>query len=230
MSIPEAAHLVLNAAAFANGGDVFLLNMGDPVKIAELAKSMVRQHGLQPVLASAIGERQKRNNEILIEFSGLRPGEKLYEELLVDGEAQDTPNPKVFKSYDGVLGELDLENSLRLLQENIDSGDTQAVLRQMRELPLSYQSSEAVAIKPPGHDISDEAKTKISEALAEQNGSRTTVAKQEHQTLLKRVVFSKFGVAMLQRAAAMLTHTAMALGSRQRRANLWVLISELASL
>ena len=91
MSIPEAAHLVLNAGAFASGGDVFLLDMGDPVKITDLAKSMVRQHGLQPISVSELAGRQKRDNEILIEFSGLRPGEKLFEELLVDGEAQDTP-------------------------------------------------------------------------------------------------------------------------------------------
>ncbi|MDA8770447.1 polysaccharide biosynthesis protein [Planktomarina temperata] len=199
MSIPEAAHLVLNAGAFANGGDVFLLDMGDPVKIVELAKSMVRQHGLQPVLASDISGRPKRDNEILIEFSGLRPGEKLYEELLVDGEAQDTPNPKVFKSYDGILGELDLENSLRLLQENIDSGDAQAILGQLRELPLSYQSSEAVAVTPTNHDIINEAKTEISEASPEQNYSRNTIAEREHTSLLQRAVSSKFGLALLHR-------------------------------
>ena len=199
MSIPEAAHLVLTAGTFAHGGDVFILNMGDPVKIVELAKSMVRQHGLQPVLASEIAGRQKRDNEVLIEFSGLRPGEKLYEELLVNGDAQETLNPKVFKSYDGVLGEFDLENSLRLLQENLDSGEAQAVLCQLRELPLSYQSSESVAIKPTDNDIINEAKTEISEASPEQNGSRTTVAEQEHQTWLKRVVSSKFGLAMLHR-------------------------------
>ena len=199
MSIPEAAHLVLNAGALANGGDVFLLDMGDPVKIVELAKSMVRQHGLQPVLASEIVGRQKRDNEILIEFSGLRPGEKLYEELLVNGEAQDTPNPRIFKSYDGVLGELDLENSLRLLQENIDSGDAQAVLSQLRELPLSYQSSEAAAVKPTDHYIINGAKTEISDASPERGASRTTVAEQEHQTWLQRVVSSKFGSAMLHR-------------------------------
>ena len=197
MSIPEAAHLVLNAGTFASGGDVFLLDMGDPVKITELDKSMVRQHGLQPVLALDISGRQKRDNEILIEFSGLRAGEKLYEELLVDGEAQKTPNPQVFKSHDAVLRDLDLEDSLRLLQENIEGGDAQAVLSQLRELPLSYQPSEAVATKPSDHDIIDNAKTEISEALTEQNGSRNTVAEQKHTSLLQRVASSKFGIAVL---------------------------------
>ena len=197
MSIPEAAHLVLSAGAFASGGDVFLLDMGDPVKIVELAKSMVRQHGLQPILVSEIVGRHKRDNEILIEFSGLRPGEKLFEELLVDGEAQDTPNPKVFKSYDGTLENLDLVSELRLLQDSIHNGDAQAVLDQLRELPLSYQSSEAVAAKSTDHHIINEAKTEISEASPEQNYSRNTVAEQEHTSLLQKVVSSKFGLALL---------------------------------
>lgn len=199
MSIPEAAHLVLNAGTFASGGDVFLLDMGDPVKITELAKSMVRQHGLQSVLVSELAGRQKRNNEILIEFTGLRPGEKLFEELLVDGEVQDTPNPKVFKSYDGVFEHLDLASELQLLQERIYNGDALAVLGQLRELPLSYQSSEAVAAKPTNHKIINEAKTKISDALSEQNYSRNTISEHEHQTWLKRAVSSKFGLALLHR-------------------------------
>ena len=199
MSIPEAAHLVLNAGTFADGGEVFLLDMGDPVKIVELAKSMVRQHGLRPVLVSEIVGRQKRDNEILIEFSGLRPGEKLYEELLVDGEAQETPNPKVYKSYDGALVELDLENSLRLLRENIYSGDTEAILKQLRELPLSYQSSETIAVKPNYHDNINEAKTEMSEASSEKKYFRNTVAAQENLTLIKRAVSSKFGLALLHR-------------------------------
>ena len=212
MSIPEAAHLVLNAGTFASGGDVFLLNMGDPVKIVNLAKSMVRQHGLQPVLASDIAERQKRDNEILIEFSGLRPGEKLFEELLVEGEARDTPNPKIFKSNDRVVGELDLENSLRLLQENIEGADVQAVLSQLRELPLSYQPSEAVAIKLTDHAMINETQTEISEALPDQNGSRITVAEQEQQSWLKWFVSSKLGLALLHRY--FLLTRGMTLGAR----------------
>ncbi|MDC0499737.1 NUDIX domain-containing protein, partial [Paracoccaceae bacterium] len=124
---------------------------------------------------------------------------KLYEELLVDGEAQDTPNPKIFKSYDGVLGELDLENSLLLLQENIDCGDAHGVLSQLRELPLSYQSIEAVAVKPTDHVIINEAKTETSEASPEQNYSGNTITELEHLTWIKRFVSSKFGLALLHR-------------------------------
>ena len=173
--------------------------MGEPVKITELAKSMVRQHGLRPVVASEIPKRQKRDNEILIKFSGLRPGEKLYEELLVDGEAQDTPNPKVFKSYDGVLENLDLASELRLLQESIQSGDAQAILGQLRELPLAYQSSETAAVKPKDYENFDESKTLDGGTPVDRKPSSDLVAQQENSSLLQRVVASKFGLALLHR-------------------------------
>ena len=139
MSIPEAAHLVLNAGTFANGGDVFLLDMGDPVKILEVAKSMIRQHGRKPILSSDLKGRQKFDNEIVIEFSGLRPGEKLYEELLVDGVVQKTKNPQIFQSMDGINEELDLKQSLKLLADNVQENRIEEVKDQLRKLPLSYQ-------------------------------------------------------------------------------------------
>lgn len=199
MSIPEAAHLVLNAGTFANGSEVFLLDMGDPVKITELAKTMVRQHGLQPVFASEISGRRKRENEILIEFTGLRPGEKLYEELLIDGVAQKTPNPKIFKSNDGLHGGLNLGDSLKSLEKNINDGDDQAVLKQLRELPLSYQIDAAKVIEPSSNENIDEAIITISEVSSEQNGARNAVAEQAHLSWLTRVVSSKFGLALLHR-------------------------------
>ena len=83
MSIPEASQLVLQAAAMGQGGEIFVLDMGEPVKIADLAKDMIRLSGLS-------------ENEIRIDYTGLRPGEKLYEELLTDGEhTRPTPHPKL---------------------------------------------------------------------------------------------------------------------------------------
>jgi FlaA1/EpsC-like NDP-sugar epimerase len=83
MSIPEAAQLVMQAGLMGNGGEIFVLDMGEPVKIAELAKDMIRLSGFQ-------------QDEIKINYTGLRPGEKLYEELLADDElTQPTPHPKL---------------------------------------------------------------------------------------------------------------------------------------
>ena len=83
MSIPEAAQLVMQAGLMGNGGEIFVLDMGEPVKIAELAKDMIRLSGFQ-------------HDEIKIHYTGLRPGEKLYEELLADDElTQTTPHPKL---------------------------------------------------------------------------------------------------------------------------------------
>ncbi|NOL50822.1 polysaccharide biosynthesis protein [Pelistega suis] len=83
MSIPEAAQLVLQAASMGQGGDVFVLDMGEPVKIVDLARNMIRLSGFT-------------EDQIRIEYTGLRPGEKLYEELLADAEeTRDTPHPKL---------------------------------------------------------------------------------------------------------------------------------------
>jgi FlaA1/EpsC-like NDP-sugar epimerase len=83
MSISEAAQLVMQAGLMGNGGEIFVLDMGEPVKIVELAKDMIRLSGFQ-------------QDEIKISYTGLRPGEKLYEELLADDElTQPTPHPKL---------------------------------------------------------------------------------------------------------------------------------------
>src|SRR5215471_16166195 len=85
MTIPEAAQLVIQAGTMGNGGEIFVLDMGEPVKIADLARDLITLSGLTP------------DEDIEIQFTGLRPGEKLFEELSVDAEHADTTrHPKIF--------------------------------------------------------------------------------------------------------------------------------------
>lgn len=88
MTIPEAVSLVLQASLFAKGGEIFVLDMGEPVKIYEMAENLIRMKGYKP------------NEDIMIEVTGLRPGEKLYEELLMDEEGlTKTANEKIFVGH-----------------------------------------------------------------------------------------------------------------------------------
>ena len=102
MSIPEAAALVIQAGAMATGGDVFVLDMGEPVKIDDLAKSMIRLMGLE------VRDEQHPDGDIAIEYIGLRHGEKLYEELLLGENITPTEHPRILKSHEPCMpaGEL----------------------------------------------------------------------------------------------------------------------------
>jgi FlaA1/EpsC-like NDP-sugar epimerase len=102
-TIPEAAQLVMQAGAMGNGGEIYVLDMGQPVKIADLASDLITLTGLKP------------GDDIEIKFTGLRPGEKLFEELSVDAEhAEKTRHPKIFVGrlrpcdWEGLQDQLDL--------------------------------------------------------------------------------------------------------------------------
>ena len=102
MTIPEAAQLVIQAGAMGTGGDVFLLDMGEPVKIVDLAKQMIRLSGFRAIDENGIGA-------IEIQFTGLRSGEKLYEELLIDADnVEKTDHERILKSYEKYYGYLEL--------------------------------------------------------------------------------------------------------------------------
>ena len=102
MTIPEAAQLVIQAGAMGTGGDVFLLDMGEPVKIVDLAKQMIRLSGFRAIGENDIGD-------IEIQFTGLRPGEKLYEELLIDADnVEKTDHERILKSYEKYYGYLEV--------------------------------------------------------------------------------------------------------------------------
>ncbi|QNI78262.1 polysaccharide biosynthesis family protein [Synechococcus sp. RS9909] len=133
MTIPEAAQLVLQAATLAQGGDLFLLDMGEPVRIKDLAEQMVRLSGL------SLRDAQNPNGEIAITCTGLRPGEKLYEELLIDAESEPTQHPLVFRAQERALPPELLWPRLDALDDVIAAQDVEAALELLAELVPEWQ-------------------------------------------------------------------------------------------
>lgn len=121
MTIPEAALLVIQAGALARGGEVFLLDMGEPVKIIDLAKRMVHLSGY------TIKDDANPQGNIELKYTGLRPGEKLYEELLIDSEADKTLHPKIFKAHENYIDWADLEKVINKLSSAYEDRDAQNI-------------------------------------------------------------------------------------------------------
>jgi len=116
MTISEASSLVIQAGEYANGGEVFILEMGEQVKIIDLAERLIYLSG-RNVSQDSISEG------IEIREIGLRPGEKLYEELLISGKEETTPNSKIFKSNEDYLNKNDLDSALNMLHDAIQNND-----------------------------------------------------------------------------------------------------------
>ena len=142
MTIPEASQLVIQAGALGQGGDVFLLDMGDPVRIQDLARQMIALSGLK------VRESGKDIGDIAIQYSGLRPGEKLYEELLIDQENTEiTAHSRILRSFEKhvPLSELrpifDHLNGLTAVQEDIDWA-----LQQLEHYVDGYQRGKEIKV------------------------------------------------------------------------------------
>ncbi|WP_096697329.1 nucleoside-diphosphate sugar epimerase/dehydratase [Polaromonas sp. AER18D-145] len=118
MTIPEAAQLVLQAGAMAEGGEVYVLDMGEPVKIIDLARRMVKLSGF------TVQEEARPDGDIAIEVTGLRPGEKLYEELLIGDNPVPTVHPRILKAHEDFVPWEDFAIDLDKLQQAIVANDT----------------------------------------------------------------------------------------------------------
>lgn len=135
MTISESVHLVLQAASFAKGGDVFILDMGKPVKIYDLAIKMINLSGL------SIKNKDNPNGDIEIVFTGLRPGEKLYEELLIEAKAEKTKNPLIFRAEENFLKPQELFPKLDKLHLLIDKRSSNEIWKLLKEIVPEWTQS-----------------------------------------------------------------------------------------
>ena len=133
MTIPEAAQLVIQAGAMANGGDVFVLDMGEPVRIIDLAKRMVELSGL------GLKDEANPAGDIEIRVMGLRPGEKLYEELLIGDNPLPTHHARIMKAHEDFLPWTQLQPKLNALNQALDINDVPRIRDLLKDLVPGYQ-------------------------------------------------------------------------------------------
>jgi UDP-N-acetylglucosamine 4,6-dehydratase len=133
MTIPEAAQLVIQAGAMGKGGDVFVLDMGEPVKIAELAEKMIHLSGL------SVRTAKNPHGDIAVEFSGLRPGEKLYEELLIGDNVSPTEHPMIMRASEEHLSWDAFKVVLSDLLAAVERDDYDRVRQLLRETVSGYK-------------------------------------------------------------------------------------------
>ena len=139
MTIPEATHLVIQAGEMSEGGDVFVLDMGEPVKIYDLAKRMIKLSGL------SIKNNENPNGDIKIEIIGLRPGEKLFEELLIGNNPINTINPKIKKAKEQFIAYDDLMKDLNLLKNYLHRNEIDKVIKIMKKLVTELDYSQNIS-------------------------------------------------------------------------------------
>lgn len=146
MTIPEASQLVIQAGALASGGDVFVLDMGEPLKIVDLADRIVRLSGLTPYrVAEGMDPKAQPTGDIAITFTGLRPGEKLFEELLIGEEAGSTLHPRIMTATEDHLPPDALDRLLEQLLEACMAQDIDRLRTLIAAAPTGYHPDSEIA-------------------------------------------------------------------------------------
>lgn len=138
MTIPEAAQLVIQAGAMAKGGEVFVLDMGDPVRVIDLARRMVELSGL------TVQDEHHPDGDIRFEIVGLRPGEKLHEELLIGNDPSPTGHPRIMMAHEHFIPWAQLEQEFSGLSNALERFDITDVLRRLRGLVREYNPQTRV--------------------------------------------------------------------------------------
>ena len=138
MSISEAAELVIQAGAMGEGGDVFVLDMGESVKIVDLAKRLINLSGLE------IKDENHHNGDIEIIFTGLRPGEKLYEELLIGDNVSKTQHQQILRAQEEFIEKEEIERLIGELKEAEKNNDVMTLKNIFRRVIHGYESEEKI--------------------------------------------------------------------------------------
>ncbi|WP_255265905.1 polysaccharide biosynthesis protein [Sphingopyxis terrae] len=139
MTIPEAAQLVMQAGAMAKGGEVFVLDMGQPVRIIDLARSMIRLSGC------TVRDDDNPDGDISIEEIGLRPGEKMYEELLIGENPQPTDHSRIMQAHEELIAWPELKAFIGQLSRELDAGDPKEAMAVVRAVVPDYTPSTSSA-------------------------------------------------------------------------------------
>lgn len=137
MSIPEAAELVIQAGAMGTGGDLFVLDMGEPVKITELVKRLISLSGLE------LKDEKNLDGDIEIIFTGLRPGEKLYEELLIGATVSKTPHKQILRAEEDFIKREELEESIKSLMQAEEENDVNELKKIFKKTIHGYTGHQA---------------------------------------------------------------------------------------
>ena len=138
MSIPEAVELVLQASGLGDGGDVFVLEMGEPVRIDDLARSMIRLAGL------SVRDESNPHGDVEIQYTGLRPGEKLFEELLIGGTWSKTEHPRILRTDEPMLDAHALDRELAALRKAMDCNDKVVIREVLSRAVEGYSPTQPV--------------------------------------------------------------------------------------
>ncbi|MDX1303663.1 nucleoside-diphosphate sugar epimerase/dehydratase [Photobacterium sp.] len=138
MTIPEAAQLVIQAGAMGKGGDVFVLDMGEPVRIADLAKNLIRLSGLE------VKDDENPHGDIALEYTGLRPGEKLFEELLIGDNVGKTSHERIMTADESYLPWHELNNILLRLDDACHNFDHETIRDILLEAPTGFNPSDGI--------------------------------------------------------------------------------------
>ena len=138
MTISEAAQLVIQASAMARGGDVFVLDMGDPVKIIDLARRMVALSGLK------VKDKDNPDGDIDFKLTGLRPGEKLFEELLIGQNPESTTHKRIMKAREEFMPWRELEQRLKFIEAATISNDLYSIRKEIEHLVSGYEPNQDI--------------------------------------------------------------------------------------